>query len=143
MAPNSWPSQLQYRPFCSRSHLWCFQYTEYKRGNKVVVSVHQGFSAVGYYFFGQFYPMPLVGQRLEEAKNREAVKDALKLPIAVCTRQTPLDFCQVQSRQSGVLGPSCTMQACGALRPEAHEYCEVQRVAGRKKHTEHKTVSFL
>lgn len=93
-------------------------------------------------FFNQFYPMSIVSQGLEEPKNREAVKDGLKLPIAVCTRQTPLDFCQVQSRQSGDLGPSCTIQVCGGLRPEAHEYCEVQRVAGRKKHTEHKAVSF-
>lgn len=94
------------------------------------------------FFFDQFYPMPVVGQRLEESKSRGALKDGLKLPIAVCRRQTPLDFCQVQSRQSGDLGPSCTMQAYGGLSPGEHEHCEVQRFARRKKHTEHKAVSF-
>jgi len=59
-----------------------------------------------------------------------------------CVCKIPLDFCQVQFRQSGDRGPRCTMQACGGLRPEAHEYCEVQRDAGRKKHTKHKAVSF-
>lgn len=46
--------------------------------------------------------------------------------------KTPLDFCQIQFRQSGEHGPSCTMQACGGLTPKAHEYCEVQRDAGKK-----------
>lgn len=80
MAANSLSglSQFQYRPFYSRSRLWCFQYREYKRGNKLVVCLPGISSCWICFFFGQFYPMPLAGQRLEEPKNRRAVKDGLK-----------------------------------------------------------------
>lgn len=52
LAPNSLAglSQFQYRFFHSRSRLWCFPYTEYKKGNKLVVSVHQESKVVGYFF---------------------------------------------------------------------------------------------
>lgn len=52
----------------------CIRYTEHKRGSKLVVSVHQEFPAIGDFFFGQFYPMPMGGPRLEEPKNRGVVR---------------------------------------------------------------------